>query len=113
MESIGDWRRWFRRRGTRPVHARRWVADDGSVSGAVRGEDGHAWAWAVGEDGAVEAWPIDKDREWDQPGMVTDDMTEARGSGDCFRLLEGDALRGDPDAGASRRRDDNLRGVFG
>ena len=87
--------------------------DDGSVSGAVRGEDGHAWAWAVGEDGAVEAWPIDRDQEWDQPGMATDGMAEAKGSGECFRLLGQDAGQGDPDRGASRRRDDNLRGVFG
>jgi len=115
METVGDWRRWFREKGLRPTHARRWVDEDEEmVSGAVRTDDGHVWAWTR-QDGKIEAHPADADRDWDQPWMVDGGMTEASDEEGCVRILEAPAPweGGDSDRAARRRVDDNLRGVFG
>jgi len=114
METVGDWRRWFRRKGVRPTHARRWVyEDEETVSGAFRTDDGRVWGWLT-QGGKTEVHPADSDRDWDQPHMVDDTMTEATGE-DCVRILEAPPPweSGDPERAARRRVDDNLRGVFG
>lgn len=115
MEVVGDWDRWFKDKGVKPIHARRWPRPDEKVSsGAVRTDDGAVWAWSR-ENGMVEAWRADDDEAWDGSSLVEPDMREARGDKNCLRLLSAE----DPwDAetsvvAANTRRDQGLRDVFG
>lgn len=116
METVQDWRRWFRDKGLQPVHVRKWTSEDEEVSsGGIRTDDGHVWAWSR-RNGTTEAWPADADDKWDTPEMEDDGMLEASDSGGCIRILEMlDPWEngGDPDRVVDRRRDKMLRDIFG
>lgn len=116
MDVVKDWGRWFKDKGVKPVHVRRWLdPDEGFSSGAVRVDDGTVWAWSK-ENGATEVWSAVGDDFWDGPEMgALPGMLEAMGEVECLRLLS----KEDPlDANSSMdavdaRRDSGLRDIFG
>ena len=116
MEVVKDWGRWFKDKGVKPVHVRRWLdPDEGFSSGAVRTDDGTVWSWSR-EDGVPKVWSAHADNDWDGSEMgAIPGMSEATDEVECLRLLS----REDPsDADASvdavnARRDRGLRDVFG